>query len=190
MRAEFWVKHSDIREDELRDRLRRVFGEDDRSAIDSSEVFTAEWRDSVLFAREDPSYRLICFKSTDIELQMHVEPINANIFRASESAWQGIKKVFKEKNPQLTDLRLVDPQSHRDFLSARTGLRTELRRREVVSPLTVAVSVAIYSVIAVLTFAENDAGRFLLGAVSGVIPGIVAIVLACLEAHRGVLRWG
>src|SRR6185295_12259331 len=76
MRAEFWVKHADIGEDDLRDRLSRVFGEDDRSAIDSSEVFTPEWRDSVLFAREDPSYRLICFKSTDIELQMHVEPIN------------------------------------------------------------------------------------------------------------------
>jgi hypothetical protein len=190
MRAEFWVKHWEIPEKELRARLRRVFGEDDRSAIDSSEVFTAEWRDSVLFAREDPSYRLICFKSTDIELQMHVEPINANIFRASESAWQGIKKVFKEKNPELTDLRLVDPQSHRDFLSATTGLRTELRRREVVSPLVVAVVIAVYSVIAVLTFAENDAGRFLLGAVSGVIPGIVAIVLAWFQARKGVLRWG
>jgi hypothetical protein len=189
MRAEFWVKHADIGEDDLRDRLSRVFGEDDRGAIDSSEVFTPEWRESVLFAREDPSYRLICFKSTDIELQMHVEPINANIFRASESAWQGIKKVFKEKNPELTDLRLVDPQSHRDFLAARTGLRTELRRREVVSPLVVAVCVAVYSIIAILTFAEKDAGQFLLGAVSGVIPGIVAIVLAWLEARKGVLRW-
>jgi hypothetical protein len=190
MRAEFWVKHSDVHEDELKDALRRVFGEDDRTAIDSSEVFTPEWRESVLFAREDPSYRLICFKSTAIELQMHVEPINANIFRASESAWLGIKKVFKDKNPELTDLRLVDPQSHRDFLSARTGFRTELRRREVVSPLIIAIAVAIYSVIGALTFAEKDPWRFLAGAISGIIPGIVAIGLAWSEARKGVLRWG
>ena len=155
-----------------------------------SKVFSADnWHDSILFAREDASYRLICFASTDDELQIHVEPVNANILRAAESAWRGIRKVLAGKDPRLTELMLVDAVANREILSGRSGLRAELAKRETIAPVLVGGIVTLYALIGVLTFAEQDPWRFLFGAVSGVVAGLVALFLACVEARKGVLRW-
>jgi hypothetical protein len=64
VRAEFWIKHSQIDPKVLSGNLERTFGLDDRDALKNSEVFNAKWQDQVLFCREDPSYRIICFRST------------------------------------------------------------------------------------------------------------------------------
>ena len=190
MRAELWVKHSEVDPTSLQRGLCNVFGPDDRESLKNSEVFSAErWKDKVLFAREDPSYRMICFQSTNTELQVHVEPVTGNILRAAESAWGSIKKVLTEAEPKLSQSKLVDGASNREFLSGQTGLSTELRRRETLTPLVVAGAVLVFSIIGVLTFAKDEPWRFLSGAVSGVVAGVAALIFAVLEAGKGTLRW-
>jgi hypothetical protein len=170
--------------------LKEIFYEDDRAALRDSEVFSGDkLRERVLFAKEDPNYRLVCFRSTSLELQLHVEPITANIVRAAESAWKGIMEVLRDNDPKLTQLKLIDGQSNREFMSGATGFKTEILRREVLSPVVVAIGVIAYSVIAIFTFARQDPWRFLLGALTGLLPGLVAISFAFLEARKGALRW-
>jgi hypothetical protein len=190
MRAEFWVAHEEIDANLLKERLERVFGGHDLDVLNRAKVFSNDrWRKSVIFSREDASYRLICFPSRDDELQVHVEPINANALRAAESAWRGIKKAFKGHDPRIADLNLVDDASNRPFLSGRSGLGTELRRRETLAPLIIAGIVGIYGAIGTLTFAKDDPSRFLFGATSGVATGLIALAFSWIEARKGVLRW-
>jgi hypothetical protein len=120
---------------------------------------------------------------------MHVEPVTGNVIRASESAWIGMKKALKDCGPNVTDLKLVDSVSNREFMSGRTGLVSELRRRETFVPAIIGLAVLVYAIIGAISFAKDDPGRFLLGSLSGVVAAIVTVGFAFIEARKGVLRW-
>jgi hypothetical protein len=106
---------------------------------------------------------------------VHIELITGNVIRATESAWVGLKKALSNCKPSVTDLKLVDSVSNREFMSGRTGLAAELRRRETLAPLIVGAAVLVYAVIGTLSFAKDGPWRFLLGAIPGVVAAIVAL---------------
>jgi hypothetical protein len=188
--AEFSIAHSTLNRDVLKSQLVERFREDNRDALKESPFFgSGKWDDVVLYVTQTPSYRMMCLPQHDEELQVYVEPVTGNVLQACQSAWRGTKNALKNFKPTISSLKLVDNESGKDFMSATTGLRTEFKRRETLSPIIVGIAAGLYAVIGVLTFASSDSLKFLSGAVTGVVGALVAVILAVVEAKGGALRW-
>jgi hypothetical protein len=190
MHAEFGIEHLTLDEDSLRHRLVDKFRANDLSVLTESRLFSnPEWRNLVLFATKTPNYRMICFPEHDQQLQIYIEPVGGNILRACDSAWKGTHAALKEVKPKLASLKLVDTESGKEFLSATTGLGTELRRREVVTLLIVGGLTLAWLLAGVWTFAASDPLPFAGGTITGLVGGLVGLIYAGSDARRGTLRW-
>jgi len=188
--AELWVGHSALSKDVVKSQLISKFNEDNRAALKDSPFFeSGKWDDVVLYVTQTPSYRLMCLPIHDEELQVYVEPVKGDVLQACQSAWQGTRNALSNAKPRLSSLKLVDNESGKDFMSATTGLRTELWRRETLGPILIGIASAVYAAIGMLTFASSEPLKFLSGAVTGVIGALVVLGLAIREVRGGRLRW-
>jgi hypothetical protein len=189
MYAEFWVGHAELKASAVRRLLNAKFREHDPEVIEGSQIFTEKWRELVLFATETTNYRMICFPDRNDQLQVVIEPLMGNIMPACQSAWQGIRAALAKQHPRLTSAKLIDNVSGKEFLSAMTGLGTELRRRDTVAHLLIGALTVVWIIIGVATFAKEVGLQFAGGAITGLIGASTSVLMAFAQARKGVLRW-
>ncbi len=189
MYAEFWVAHAELEPNVVKRILSAKFRKHDPEVIEESSIFTAKWRDLVLFATETTNYRMICFRDRNDQLQVVIEPLMGNIMPACQSAWQGIRGALAKHQPRLTSAKLIDEVSGREFLSAMTGLGTELRRRDTLTHLVIGALTLVWMIIGVATFAKGVVPQFAGGAITGLVGAATSVLMAFVQARKGVLRW-
>ncbi|WP_143047258.1 hypothetical protein [Amycolatopsis xylanica] len=188
MRAEIRVSHKMTDDDHVHRALVGKFGHDDREVLKRSPIFKSrKWERVVSFAHEHPDYRIICYQSSNDELQINVEAINGNILSAAESVWRSVKRAFDGSSPVLSDARLLDGDSNRELLHGRTGLVSEFKRRDTLLPVSGAFFALVYFVVSLSVF-EQPFGA-VGGALVGAAVGLVAMLLAVTDARRGAIRW-
>jgi hypothetical protein len=191
MHVEFLIQHSSLQSDALKSRLIEKFRSEDRDALKNSPLFNSgQWDNVVLYATQMPGYRLLCVPTQDEEFQIYVEPVRGNIIEICESVWRGAKRALTASSPKLTLLDLVDDDSGKEIMKAKTcTFGQELGRSANISPLLVGVAAVIYGLIGCFTFASKDRGEFVAGAVSGLAGALVALALAFIATKKGKLSW-
>lgn len=188
--AEFMIQHKSLEPGQLKSRLTKKFGPEDRAVLKKSILFgSGQWDDKVSYVTEKPNYLLVVMSVLDDELQITVEPLKGNLVDTCQSVWRGMKKALKWRRPKLSLLKLVDSGSMDIMKATICKFGSELGRSENISPVIVGVVAAIYAFIGWHTFASKDRGEFLAGAVSGVAAALVALVLAFTAARKGKLKW-
>lgn len=191
MRAELHILHKPAQDEVLIEYLTAKFGANDPDSLENSEIFNNPvWRHHVLYVREKPDYRLVCWPYNQDDLQVHIEAINGNILHVTDSAWRAIKGALRVVEPSLDKAVLVSGQSNREFLFARTGFWSEVGRRENLIPIVAGFAAIVYAIVGVTGFARDDAGRFIAGCITAVVTALVVVVWAVVDARKGTLRWG
>jgi hypothetical protein len=188
--AEFTIQNKSLEPDQLKSRLTKKFGAEDRTALQKSVLFgSPQWDDKILYATEKPNYLLFAVWVQDEEHQITVEPVKGNLVDTCQSVWRGVKRALKSRRPKLFQLKLVDSGSMEIMKATTSKFRSELGRSENISPVIVGVVAAIYAFIGWYTFASKDRGEFLAGAIAGVAAALVALVLAFTATRKGKLSW-
>lgn len=168
--------------------LEARFGAHDAGALNASPIFSTQWREWVLFSCSTPRCRLIALHISNYELQLHVEPTQYGILDACEGVWEHIsREPYDLGTARLRRCQLVERE--RVFLDGVAGGLECLKRRENYLPAATGAALVFYAVIGSLTFASEESGKFLQGAIPGVLAGLVAVVSAAREASRGSVQW-
>ena len=95
MSAEIIVGHDPSRPDAEVELLVEVFDENDSTALQNSNHFTAAtWKDRIIFARELTSYRILCLRDGNNELMCYIEVMHGTILEACRSAWKKLKQAL------------------------------------------------------------------------------------------------
>ncbi|RSM49989.1 hypothetical protein DMB66_43900 [Actinoplanes sp. ATCC 53533] len=191
MYSRFKIDHDAVDWPAMLALLAAHYGTDDRSVLSRSQLLsTGAWsKVKKLFATDSPDCRLVFTPGSSSELQIYVEPVEGNAMNAALSAWKGVRKILHDKSPKLSHLVMVDEQSRKEFLTGETGIKIEFKRKETILPIAIGVATIIYVSVGLFTFAAESQGKFIGGALTGIIGAIASVVFAVLEVRKGTLRW-
>jgi hypothetical protein len=190
--AQFSVSHSVMTPAAIAAELVKVFGPDDRSVLERSEVLSAnseEWKKLVIYSTQGPTYRLACLPARNDELQVIVEPVREDVKRACQSVWSGLRQTLGGRKPRLQSAEVNDPVSGRVVITARTGFAVEARRQEILNLVVVGIATVIWLFIGAVTFAKTKRWELFGGGLPGLIGGLMGLALAVSGWTRGTLRW-
>lgn len=192
MHCELTIGHAELTPDELRRLLVATFGPHDARALEESPFYRGQgraWRGQPVYASQRPGYRVICMPSWNRELQVFVEVDRGDLRRSAERAWDAIRTALRSYRPRVLSAEMLDFGTGQTVLTAQTGLRTELRRREVWQTLATGLVTIVLVVFGLVGFARDARGELLAGAAPGLATAVVTLVLAARDASARRLRW-
>jgi hypothetical protein len=191
MEAQLVLKHKEAKASELLSPLEDVFGTNDQTEVlKKSPKYKGDeayWQKRVNFAREGPTYRLICLPMTNTQLQTVVEPVDTDIRKAVQSAWDGFKQALQKWSPELESAEIVE--SARTLLIADASARAQFGRAEPRIALIIGAGNLIWIAVAAVTFAKHKVVDLIVGAAPAIITGVYFLVDAFMSYQRGTLRW-
>lgn len=187
MHAEITIRH---RSGDIAPLLAAEFGEHDAGALGRSLLRDPFWQERIAYAIETPSFRLMCYPTTTIQLQLWVEPVEGSLKLACQTVWDGVRHAAVSLKPELEELTILDEATGEIILRGETGFRANLARRELV--LALAGGIVALGLLAGgwWTFASESRGEAVIAAVPGVVVGSIALFWLLTDVRRRRLRWG
>jgi hypothetical protein len=134
-------------------------------------------------------YRLVCLPMRVDQLQVLVEPVDEDVRRACQWAWDGLRNAMKKSRPKLRFAEICDSTSGRSIMRAQIGLMAELGRRETIQLVAVALITIIWVIIGANSFARHHLWELLDGGLPSLAGGFIAVVLAIATWRGGTIRW-
>jgi hypothetical protein len=188
LHAEITIRH---RSGDIVAALAAEFGEHDPDALARSLLLADEfWQERIAYATETPAFRLLCYPTSTIELQLWVEPITGNLRSACQTVWDGVRHGASNLEPSLEELTILDEATGQVVLRGETGVRANLVRRELVLALAGGVVAAALLVAGWWTFASESRAEAVVATVPAIIVGSIALFWLVMDVRRGRLRWG
>jgi hypothetical protein len=146
--------------------------------------------DSIDLAAETPEARLLCFRSSEYDVQILVEPLQGSIRSACDTVWTAAHRSAREFDPSLRSLVVLDGTTGRELAVAGVGFATGLAsRRDLWLALIIGFAGLIVFAIAAAIGSAKTITSVGIGSLPGVVGGIVASVSLVLDASNKNLVW-
>ena len=188
MHAEITIGH---RPGDIPGLLAAEFGPHDGTARTRSlSLADPYWQTRIAYATETPSFRLMCYPTSTTQLQLWVEPVRGDLKAACQTVWDGVRRRASGLKPKLEELTIRDDATGQAILSAETGVRANLARRELV--LAVAGGVVATALLATgwWTFAKQSRAEAVIASIPAVVVGFIALFWLVPDLRQRRLRWG
>lgn len=189
MHAEMTVRHSG---GALIDLLSHALQPHDPAVVARSTTLGggANWADMIQLAAETPEARLLCFRTSDYDVQILVEPLQGDIRLACDTVWTAIHRSAGQLGPSLRSLTVLDDATGREVAYAGVGFATGIAaRRDLWVALTTAVIAILIILIAVGTSSKATIVGIAIGAVPALVGGAYALGSLILDARKRTLVW-
>jgi hypothetical protein len=189
MHAELTVRHNG---GALIDRLAHTLQPHDPAVITRSTTLggVPNWTHMIQLAAETPEARLLCFRTSDYDVQVLVEPLQGDIRLACDTVWTAIHRSARQLKPSLRSLTVLDDATGREVAYAGVGFATGLAgRRDLWLALTTALIAILIIGIAIATSSETTIAGIAIGAVPALVGGALALGSLVLDARNRKLVW-
>ncbi len=185
MRAELIIRHRGG----LGHDLPAILGVNDAAVLGRTLLLAQvpEAQDVWSYATEGATYRAVGWEATPSELHLFVEPTIGDLRSVCQTIWSGIRSYAGGRSPELESMLLVDDSTGRPIATGRTGFAPHFARRELAAVLITAATSGLWLLVAVPLFAAD--ADIVLGAIPGLLAGIVALMLIVIDARRQRVVW-